>query len=168
MVDSSDESPDADSMDAPSDADSTDEESGTDGAGESSSPNSADGAGESSSPNSADGSGGSAESESESSKSSGSSLFSDEVPQDPDSKREQFWDTICKFAHHFYLLLLMVTFFMVLNLIILALVPASSLDSETRTGSLVVIGINFVILAGTALGIAYVLKRCNEYTSPKS
>ena len=83
-----------------------------------------------------------------------------------DSARERFWDFICKFAVYFYILLLMVTVFLVMNVLVLALVPASSLGAEVQTGSLVVIGINLVILLGMALGIVYILRVCDRYTTP--
>jgi len=95
----------------------------------------------------------------------------DDEPRERSSSggtREQFWDLVCKFSAHFYVLLLMVTVFLVMNVLVLALVPASSLSSDVRTGSLIVVGINFVILLGTALGIVYILRVCNRYTTPDS
>jgi len=92
----------------------------------------------------------------------------DERPSDEGGTREQFWDLVCKYAVYFYVLLMMVTVFLVMNLLVLALVPSSSLTSDVRTGSLIVIALNFVILLGTALGIVYILRVCNRYTTPES
>jgi len=82
--------------------------------------------------------------------------------------RERFWDFVCKYAIHFYVLLLMVTVFLVMNVLVLALVPASSLSSTVRTGSLIVVALNFVILLTTAGGIIYILRVCDRYTTPAS
>lgn len=82
--------------------------------------------------------------------------------------REEFWNLVCRFAAHFYILLLMVTVFLVMNLLVLLLVPVSSVSSDVLTGSVLIIALNFLILCGTAAGIVYVLRVCNRYTTPEA
>ncbi|WP_123538033.1 hypothetical protein [Halosimplex salinum] len=83
----------------------------------------------------------------------------------PDSTRERFWNTVCRFAPFFYLLLLVVTVFLIMNVLVLALVPGASVSPGTQQGSLVVVGINFALLGPTALGVGFVLWRCQRLSA---
>lgn len=66
-----------------------------------------------------------------------------------------FWAIICRYSEYFYMLLMLLTVFAVLNAI-------GMLLAEQSTGAFVIAVLVFVILGVTGLGVALVLYQCNK------
>lgn len=101
--------------------------------------------------------------------SSGSPSGQGEQPSEPRDRIEpsqsgfwsRFWFNICKYSEYFYMLLIVLTVFALLN-------AFAMLIAEQSTASFVISVMVFVLLGTTALGIAIVLWQCNQMRAPKA
>lgn len=66
-----------------------------------------------------------------------------------------FWGTVCRYSEYFFMLLVLVTVFAVLNAL-------GMLLAEQSTGAFVIAVMVFVILGVTALGVGFVLYQCRK------
>lgn len=71
------------------------------------------------------------------------------------STREEFWDIVCGYSSHLYVMLVFVTAMAVLNLLSMALADQSE-------GAFVVSVVVFAVLAVTGTGIGLVLWQCDR------
>lgn len=71
------------------------------------------------------------------------------------SAPEEFWDIVCSYSSHLYVMLVFVTVMAVLNLFAVLL-------GQQSEGAFVVSVVVFGILAVTGLAVGYLLWQCNR------
>jgi|GEM_PF-2863542 len=99
---------------------------------------------------------------------SDSSPPSDDRPEEPRDRIgpsqsgfwPRFWFNVCQYSEYYFMLLIMLTVFAVLNTIAMLL-------AEQSTASFVISVMVFVILGTTGGGVALVLWQCNRMRAPK-
>ncbi|WP_460923147.1 hypothetical protein [Salinarchaeum chitinilyticum] len=72
----------------------------------------------------------------------------------------RFWFNVCQFSEYYFMLLIMLTVFAVLNAIAMSL-------AEQSTASFVISVMVFVLLGTTGAGVALVLWQCNRMRAPQ-
>lgn len=82
---------------------------------------------------------------------------------EPSSDRfwPRFWFNVCKYSEYYYMLLILLTVFAVIN-------AMAMLIGQQSRGAFVISVFVFVILGVTGLGIALVLLQCNKMRAPES
>lgn len=82
---------------------------------------------------------------------------------EPSSDRfwPRFWFHVCKYSEYYFMLLIVVTVFAILN-------AMAMLVGRQSTGAFVISVMVFVILGITALSVALVLLQCKRMRTPES
>lgn len=70
-------------------------------------------------------------------------------------EQRNFWSIICRYAAYLYLLLMVVTVLLLLNVFAFLL-------ADQEPGAYVITVVNFFILGGTWVGLALLLWNCNR------